>query len=148
MTWSVNSQCLITNRFDARIHFRPLITLTFKCILFQPTDLLLKNNQAAINGIRGAGARQLILAPGNGFTGGHSWTQTTGAANDAPSSDFMNKLVDPAHNLAIDVHEVSLLLHSRNENPVEGSDIDSTWMKIFRDNMTNVPSLRLQTWLR
>ncbi|KAF9041575.1 endoglucanase 1 [Panaeolus papilionaceus] len=70
-----------------------------------PTDLLLKNNQAAINGIRGAGARQLILAPGNGFTGGHSWTQTTGAANDAPSSDFMNKLVDPAHNLAIDVHE-------------------------------------------
>ncbi|PPR05071.1 hypothetical protein CVT24_010258 [Panaeolus cyanescens] len=70
-----------------------------------PTDLVLKNNQAAINGIRAAGARQLILAPGNGFTGGHSWTQTTGAGNNAPSSDFLNKMVDPAHNLAIDVHE-------------------------------------------
>ncbi|KAJ7143824.1 endoglucanase 1 [Mycena epipterygia] len=70
-----------------------------------PTELLLQNDQAAINGIRAAGARQLILAPGNGFTGGHSWTQLTGAAGDAPSSDFMNKLVDPIRNTAIDVHE-------------------------------------------
>uniref|UniRef100_A0A8H7XPW9 cellulase n=1 Tax=Psilocybe cubensis TaxID=181762 RepID=A0A8H7XPW9_PSICU len=69
-----------------------------------PTELVLQNNQAAINGIRQAGANQLILAPGNGFTGGHSWNQTTGAG-DAPSSDFLNKLVDPLHNTAIDVHE-------------------------------------------
>ncbi|PFH48300.1 glycoside hydrolase family 5 protein [Amanita thiersii Skay4041] len=68
------------------------------------TQLVLANNQAAINGIRSAGARQLILAPGNGFTGGHSWTQTTGSG-DAPSSDFMNQLVDPLGNTAIDVHE-------------------------------------------
>ncbi|KAJ6531396.1 endoglucanase 1 [Mycena vulgaris] len=70
-----------------------------------PTDLLLKNNQAAINGIRAAGALQLILAPGNGFTGGHAWTQFSGAAGDAPSSDFMNKLVDPIKNTAMDIHE-------------------------------------------
>ncbi|KAK7052626.1 glycoside hydrolase family 5 protein [Favolaschia claudopus] len=69
------------------------------------TDLILKNNQAAIDGIRGAGAPQLILAPGNGFTGGHAWTQTTGNG-DAPSSDFMNMLVDPLNNTAIDIHEV------------------------------------------
>lgn len=69
-----------------------------------PTELLLENNQAAINGIRSAGARQLILAPGNGFTGGHAWTQTTGAG-DAPSSEFMNKLSDPIRNTAMDVHE-------------------------------------------
>ncbi|KAJ7751843.1 endoglucanase 1 [Mycena olivaceomarginata] len=50
------------------------------------------------------GAHQLILAPGNGFTGGHSWTQVTGAG-DAPSSDFLNKLFDPIRNTAIDVHE-------------------------------------------
>ncbi|KAJ7606647.1 endoglucanase 1 [Roridomyces roridus] len=67
-------------------------------------DLLLANNQAAINGIRASGAKQLILAPGNGFTGGHSWTQVTGSG-DAPSSDFLNQLVDPARNTAIDVHE-------------------------------------------
>ncbi|KAH0582397.1 hypothetical protein H2248_010341 [Termitomyces sp. 'cryptogamus'] len=69
-----------------------------------PTELVLENNQAAIDGIRSVGARQLILAPGNGFTGGHSWTQITGS-NDAPSSDFMNMLNDSLHNLAIDIHE-------------------------------------------
>lgn len=71
----------------------------------KPTDLILRNDQAAIDGIRAAGARQLILAPGNGFTGGHSWTQITGNGA-APSSDFMNQLVDPLRNTAIDIHEV------------------------------------------
>ncbi|KIJ53793.1 glycoside hydrolase family 5 protein [Sphaerobolus stellatus SS14] len=70
-----------------------------------PTSLLLLNNQVAINAIRAVGAKQLILAPGNGFTGGHAWNQTTGSANDAPSSDFLFKLVDPFSNTAIDVHE-------------------------------------------
>ncbi|KAJ7143833.1 glycoside hydrolase superfamily, partial [Mycena epipterygia] len=71
-----------------------------------PTELLLKDDQAAINGIRAAGAHQLILAPGNGFMRGHSWTQFTGgAAGDALSSEFMNRLVDPIRNAAIDVHE-------------------------------------------
>jgi len=70
-----------------------------------PTQLLLVNNQAAIDGIREAGAKQLILAPGNGFTGGHAWTQPTGAAGDAPSSEFLFKLRDPLRNTAIDVHE-------------------------------------------
>ena len=70
-----------------------------------PTQLILENNQAAIDAIRATGAQQLILAPGNGFTGGHSWTQVTGAAGDAPSSDFMNMLVDPLNNTAIDIHE-------------------------------------------
>ncbi|KXN81235.1 Endoglucanase 1, partial [Leucoagaricus sp. SymC.cos] len=67
--------------------------------------LILKNDQAAIDGIRAAGANQLILAPGNGFTGGHSWTQVTGNG-DEPSSDLMNQLVDPLNNTAIDIHEV------------------------------------------
>ncbi|KAF7325035.1 Endoglucanase 1 [Mycena kentingensis (nom. inval.)] len=68
-----------------------------------PTELILANNQAAINGIRRVGAKQLILAPGNGFTGGHTWTQVTNGF--APSSDFLNKLQDPEKNTAIDIHE-------------------------------------------
>jgi len=68
-----------------------------------PTQLILLNNQVAIDGIRLAGARQLILAPGNGFTGGHAWTQVTNG--NAPSSDFLNKLFDPLKNTAMDVHE-------------------------------------------
>lgn len=75
-------------------------------LLQQPTQLILQNDQAAINGIRSAGALQLILAPGNGYTGGHSWTQITGAANNAPSSEYLNKLVDPIKNTAMDIHEV------------------------------------------
>jgi len=70
-----------------------------------PTSLVLLNNQAAINAIRAVGARQLIIAPGNGFTGGHSWNQTTGANGDAPSSEFLGKIRDPLHNTAIDMHE-------------------------------------------
>ncbi|KAF8587014.1 glycoside hydrolase family 5 protein [Ramaria rubella] len=70
-----------------------------------PTSLLLFNDQTAINAIRAVGAKQLILAPGNGFTGGHSWNQTTGAAGDAPSSEFLGRIHDPIGNTAIDVHE-------------------------------------------
>jgi len=69
-----------------------------------PTQLVLANDQAAIDGIREAGAEQLILAPGNGFTGGHAWTQVSGD-NDAPSSEFIGLIRDPLKNTAIEVHE-------------------------------------------
>ncbi|KAJ7075923.1 endoglucanase 1 [Mycena belliarum] len=102
-----------TQQFEAFWHELALRFVSNPKVIFginnephdMPTDLLLRNNQAAINGIRSAGSKNLILAPGNGFTGGHSWTQPTGAAGDAPSSDFMNKLVDPIKNTAIDIHE-------------------------------------------
>ena len=68
-----------------------------------PTSLVLKNDQAAINGIRNSGAKQLIIAPGNGYTGGHVWT--TRSQGDAPSADYLYKLHDPINNTAIDIHE-------------------------------------------
>ncbi|KAK3115672.1 hypothetical protein LTR53_004735 [Teratosphaeriaceae sp. CCFEE 6253] len=68
-----------------------------------PTSLVLQNDQAAINGIRNSGARQLIIAPGNGYTGGHSWNQSS--QGDAPSADYMYMLRDPINNTAIDIHE-------------------------------------------
>lgn len=68
-----------------------------------PTSLVLQNDQAAINGIRASGAKQLILAPGNGYTGGHAWNQSS--QKDEPSAEYMNKLVDPVKNTAIDIHE-------------------------------------------
>ncbi|SPQ21567.1 527d8d77-a4a9-4c69-9b9f-50e02667cd75 [Thermothielavioides terrestris] len=66
-----------------------------------PSALLVANLQAAIDGIRKAGAKNLIIAPGNSWTGGHSWTQGGAEA----SSNWLQKLVDPAGNLAIDIHE-------------------------------------------
>ena len=65
-----------------------------------PTSLVLQNDQAAINGIRASGAKQLIIAPGNGYTGGHSWTQAS--QGDAPSSDYLYMICDPLNNTAID----------------------------------------------
>ncbi|KAG8711114.1 hypothetical protein FRC09_020766, partial [Ceratobasidium sp. 395] len=65
------------------------------------TALVLKNNQAAVDGIRSTGAKQLILAPGNAWTGGHSWTEGGAEA----SSNYLQKLVDPVKNTAIEVHE-------------------------------------------
>lgn len=68
------------------------------------TSLVLANDQAAIDGIRKSGAKQLILAPGNGYTGGHSWFQYTGNGNE-PSASYLYKLNDPFKNTAIDIHE-------------------------------------------
>ncbi|KAI1355881.1 glycoside hydrolase family 5 protein [Xylaria sp. FL0043] len=65
-----------------------------------PTQLVLDNNQAAITAIRDAGASNLIIMPGNSWTGGHAWTQ-----GDDPSSALMNTFVDPGNNTAVDIHE-------------------------------------------
>ncbi|MCJ1410048.1 hypothetical protein MMC19_004133 [Ptychographa xylographoides] len=68
-----------------------------------PTELVLQNDQAAINGIRSVGAKQMILAPGNGYTGGHAWLQSS--QGDAPSGDYLYMIRDPINNTAIDIHE-------------------------------------------
>ena len=60
-------------------------------------NLVLANNQAAINAIRATGAKQMILAPGGGWTGGHSWT-TGYAGNTPPNSEVMVRLTDPIKN--------------------------------------------------
>jgi hypothetical protein len=66
-----------------------------------PSSLLLSNLQAAIDAIRASGATNLIIAPGNAWTGGHYWTKGGSEAN----SNWIHKLTDPAGNLAIDIHE-------------------------------------------
>lgn len=66
------------------------------------TELVLANNQAAIDAIRDAGANNLILMPGNSWSGGHAWNEDYGAQ---PNSEVMHKFVDPLNNTAIDVHE-------------------------------------------
>jgi endoglucanase len=66
-----------------------------------PSSLLLDNLQAAVDGIRKSGAKNMIIAPGNSWTGGHSWTQGGSEA----SSEWLYKLVDPLKNTAIDIHE-------------------------------------------
>ncbi|KAL1858936.1 hypothetical protein VTK73DRAFT_7732 [Phialemonium thermophilum] len=67
-----------------------------------PSALLLANLQAAVDAIRGGGgAKNLIIAPGNSWTGGHAWTQGGAEA----SSHWLGRLRDPLNNTAIDIHE-------------------------------------------
>ena len=76
-------------------------------------NLVLTNDQAAINAIRAVGAYQLyriylsifgefantnrILAPGGGWTGGHSWTESY-TGNSPANSEVMFKITDPVNN--------------------------------------------------
>ena len=69
-----------------------------------PTQLVFDNNQAAVTAIRAAGAGNLILVPGNQYTGGHSWTENWGG-DLLPNSDFMYKIEDPKNNWILDIHE-------------------------------------------
>ncbi|KAH7377975.1 putative endoglucanase 1 [Cadophora sp. MPI-SDFR-AT-0126] len=64
------------------------------------TSLVLANNQAAIDAIRKTGAKQLIIAPGNSWSGGHAWTE-----GSDPTSAQLYKLKDPLNNTAFDIHE-------------------------------------------
>ncbi|TVY16244.1 Endoglucanase 1 [Lachnellula arida] len=45
-----------------------------------------------------------IIAPGNGYTGGHSWTQNY-TGNSPASSAVLGNLTDPVNNTAFDIHE-------------------------------------------
>ncbi|GAA0746582.1 glycoside hydrolase family 5 protein [Ideonella azotifigens] len=67
-----------------------------------PTEQWLGAANAAIAAIRAAGAGNLILVPGNGWTGGHSWSDTWYGTSNAT---VMLGVVDPADRYAYEVHQ-------------------------------------------
>lgn len=66
------------------------------------TEVWLADANAAITTIRNVGARNLILVPGNAWTGAHSWFQNW---YGTPNSQKMNQLRDPQNNYAIEIHQ-------------------------------------------
>ncbi|CAG8958388.1 hypothetical protein HYFRA_00011065 [Hymenoscyphus fraxineus] len=97
------------------------------------TSLVLANNQAAVDGIRSAGAKQLILAPGNQWSGGHSFTQSWVGYSPSSAEALVN-LTDPLKNLAFDVHEYLDIdfsgSHSECASPADTNLADLTsWLK-------------------
>lgn len=96
------------------------------------TSLVLLDDQAAVDGIRRSGAKNLIIAPGNGYTGGHSWTQSS--QSDAPSSDYLYMLHDPLNNTAMDIHEYL------------DSDFSGTHLNCSQSGPTNLAPLT--AWLK
>ena len=59
-------------------------------------DLVLKLNQAAIDGIRSTGAKNWIWAEGNSWSGAHSWTSV---------NDNMKGLRDPLNKTVYEMHQ-------------------------------------------
>lgn len=70
------------------------------------TSLWARTAQAAINTIRDAGATQLVLVPGNGWTGAHSWAETWYDTDGTLSNaDAFVDFVDPGNNFAFEMHQ-------------------------------------------
>ena len=67
-----------------------------------PTELWLSDANAAIAAIRQTGAANLLLAPGNAWTGAHSWDETWYGASNA---SVMLGVVDPLNHYAFDLHQ-------------------------------------------
>ena len=67
-----------------------------------PTLLWRDDANAAIRAIRATGAHNLILVPGNAWSGAHSWSTVTGGASNA---EAMLGIVDPGNNSAFEVHQ-------------------------------------------
>jgi endoglucanase len=67
-----------------------------------PTEQWASAANAGIAAIRAAGANNLILVPGNGFTGAASWTSNF---YGTPNATVMLNIVDSKNNFAFDVHQ-------------------------------------------
>lgn len=67
-----------------------------------PTEQWLGSANVAIAAIRQAGIGNLILVPGNGYSGAHSWDSDY---YGAPNAQVMGGVVDPLGNYAIEVHQ-------------------------------------------
>ncbi len=67
-----------------------------------PTELWLDDANAAIRAIREVGADNLILVPGNGWSGAHSWDADY---YGTPNSRVMAGVKDPGGNFAYEVHQ-------------------------------------------
>lgn len=67
-----------------------------------PTETWLAAANASLAAIRGSGATNLVLVPGNAWTGGHSWLDDWyGTANGVA----MANVVDPGANFAFEIHQ-------------------------------------------
>lgn len=67
-----------------------------------PTELWRDDANAAIRAIRTTGATNLILVPGNGYSGAHSWYQSWYGTSNA---QVMLGITDPGNNYAFEVHQ-------------------------------------------
>jgi endoglucanase len=94
-----------------------------------PTQQWFDDANAAIAAIRGTGARNMILVPGNSWTGAHSWTsEDYGGESNAKG---ILTVKDPLNYWAIEVHQYLDEDSSGTHNDVVSRTIGSERLKDF-----------------
>ena len=81
--------------------------------------------QAAVTAIRATGATNLILVPGEGYTGAHSWLET--------GSDKMLAINDPANNYVFEAHQYLDEDNSGTHPDAVNATIGSERLKVFTE---------------
>jgi endoglucanase len=81
-----------------------------------------KAAQAAIDAIRAAGAKNLVLVPGTAWSGAHSWGSLV-AGRGTSNGDALAELTDPANQLVFEAHQY-LDKDSSGTKPECGDDED------------------------
>jgi endoglucanase len=93
-----------------------------------PTEQWVGAANAAIAAIRTAGAGNVVLAPGNGWTGAHSWTSNWYGTSNAVA---MLGIKDPASNVLFEVHQYLDVDSSGSLGTCVSSTVGSQRMKSF-----------------
>ena len=99
-----------------------------------PTQLWFDDANAAIAAIRATGAKNLILVPGNHWTGAHSWT----SGGDQSNAKCVLTVKDPINHWAIEVHQYvdqdNSGTHKSVVSPTVGAERLETFVAWCRQN--------------
>lgn len=93
-----------------------------------PTELWRDDANTAISAIRATGATNLILVPGNAWTGAHSWNDDW---YGTPNATVMQTIVDPGNNYVIEVHQYLDSDSSGTSDVCVSATIGSERLQIF-----------------
>jgi endoglucanase len=85
---------------------------------------------AAIGGIRGQGAKNLILVPGTYRSGAHNWLSSDGGMSNA---EALQSVKDPANNLLIEVHQYLDSDFSGRSGSCQSESVGVTALQQFTD---------------
>ena len=95
-----------------------------------PTEQWAGAAQAAIDAIRATGAKNLVLVPGNAWTGAHSWTESYYGTSNAK---VLLGIRDSGNNYAFEVHQYLDSDFSGTHADCTSSTVGSASMRAFTD---------------
>lgn len=93
-----------------------------------PTEQWVSAANAALAAIRNVGAGNLVLVPGNGYSGAHSWAERW---YGTPNAEALRAVVDPLANYAIEVHQYLDADSSGSSADCVGPTVGSERMRSF-----------------